>query len=185
MRRECGISIAVALVLALTGCASAPGPGDRAFREGDYPAAAAAYESSLRRDPKARADARLLLRLGLIYATPATPVYEPERAIEVLKEVARNFPSDPAAVEATLLLPHLEQEVRLAAAVASAQRRIADLEGELVREREQAQALDAATKGREDQLTRLRASLADAQAQLRRVRDELEQLKMIDLQRKP
>ena len=184
MHRDWPVSSAVALVLILTGCASARGPGDRAFQAGDYPAAAAAYESALQDDPGARSDARLLFRLGLVYAEPDTPVYEPERAIEVLKDVATRFSSNPAAAEAARLIPHLEQEVRLAAAVASAERRIADLEGELARQREEAHALTAAAKANDDQLARLRGWLADAQAQLRRVREELEQLKRIDLQRK-
>ncbi len=45
--------------------------------------------------------------------------------------------------------------------------------------------LDAAVKAGTEQAQRLRAMLAEREAQLRRVRDELEQLKRIDLQRAP
>jgi hypothetical protein len=185
MRHNAGAAATLTVVLVLTGCASARKPGDRAFQAGDYPAAAAAYEAAIQRTPAARADPELLLRLAIAYARPDTTVYEPQRAVEVLKEVVTRFRGDRAAREAALLLPNLEQEVRLLAAVASARRTIADLEGELARTREETHALDAAAKTREDQLARLHASLADAQAQLRRVRDELEQLKRIDLRRRP
>jgi hypothetical protein len=186
MERSLRPAPALALVLALTACASSRStPGDRAYEAGDWAGAAAAYESTLRDDPAARSDPRLLVRLALVYARPDTPVYEPERAVEMLRDVAQRFPRTQAGADAALLLPQLEQEVRLAAAVASAARRIVDLEGELERARQEAQALDAAARARDDQLTRLRASLAEAQVQLRRVRDELEQLKRIDLQRRP
>jgi hypothetical protein len=185
MRRNALAAATLTVVLVLTGCASARRPGDRAFQAGDYPAAAAAYEDAIQRTPAARADPDLLLRLAIAYARPNTTVYEPERAVEILKEVVTRFGGDRAAREAALLLPNLEQEVRLAAAVASAKRTIADLEGELARARSEAHALDTAAKAREDQLVRLRASLADVQSQLRRVRDELDQLKRIDLQHRP
>lgn len=185
MHRELCLVSALALVLVLAGCASLRGPGDRAFEAGDYPGAAAAYESALQRDPNARSDARLLLRLGLAYAEPESAVYEPQRALEVLRDVVTRFPKDRSAAQAALLLPHLEREVSLATALASERSRIADLEGQLVRALEEAHTLDADVKAREEQLVRLRASLADVQAQLRRVREELEQLKRIDLQRRP
>jgi hypothetical protein len=49
----------------------------------------------------------------------------------------------------------------------------------------EARTLDAAVKAGADQIQRLRAMLAEREVQLRRVRDELEQLKRIDLQRAP
>ena len=185
MHRETRAAVGLGLLLVLGACSTARSPGDRAFAAGDYPAAAAAYEGALERDPAARSDPRLLLHLALAYAGPGTTVYEPERAVEILAEVVARFPSSREADEAARLLPNLEQEVRLTAAVASAARKNADLEDALARAREEAHALDAAAKAREDQLARLRASLADAQVQLRRVREELEQLKRIDLQRRP
>jgi chromosome segregation ATPase len=84
-----------------------------------------------------------------------------------------------------VLVPQLEEEVHLTEAVAAARARIAELEGELTKVREEAHTLDAAARAKDEQANRLRASLADAQAQLKRVRDELEQLKRIDLRRAP
>lgn len=185
MTRDLRTLPALALTLALARCASVRGPADRAFEAGNYAGAAAAYEDILRRDPQSRGDARLLLRLGLAYAIPGSPVHEPAKALAVLKDVARRFPATSAGAQATVLVPQVEQQIRLTEAVAAARARIADLEGELAKVREEAHALDAATRAKDEQANRLRASLADAQAQLRKVRDELEQLKRIDLRRAP
>ena len=84
-----------------------------------------------------------------------------------------------------MLVPQVEQQMRLTEAVSAARARIADLEAELTKVREEAHTLDAAARVKDEQANRLRASLADAQAQLKRVRDELEQLKRIDLRRAP
>ena len=176
---------ALALTLAIAGCASVSGPADRAFEAGNYAGAAAAYEDILRRNPQARSDARLLLRLGLAYAMPGSAIHELAKALAVLKDVSRRFPATSAGAQATVLVPQVEQQIRLADEVAAARTRIADLEGELARLREEAHTLDAAARAKDEQANRLRASLADAQAQLKRVRDELEQLKRIDLRRAP
>jgi predicted Zn-dependent protease len=185
MTRDLRTLPALALTLALAGCASVSGPADRAFEAGNYAGAAAAYEDVLRRDPRAHGDARLLLRLALAYAMPGNPVHEPAKALALLKDVARRFPATSAGVQATVLFPQVEQQLRLTEAVAAARARIADLEGELTKLREEAHTLDAAARAKDEQANRLRASLADTQAQLKRVRDELEQLKRIDLRRAP
>jgi chromosome condensin MukBEF ATPase and DNA-binding subunit MukB len=185
MTRDLRTLPALALTLALAGCASVRGPADRAFEAGNYAGAAAAYEDILHRDPRTRDDARLLLRLGLAYAMPGSPVHEPAKALAVLKDVAKRFPTTGAGAQATVLVPQIEKQMRLTEAVAAARARIADLEGELTKVREEAHVLEAAVRARDEQANRLRASLADAQAQLKRVRDELEQLKRIDLRRAP
>jgi hypothetical protein len=175
----------LALSLAVAGCASLGKTGDRAFQAGDYGAAAAAYERALQHDPTARGDARLLLRLGLAYGLPSSPVHDAVKALAVLRDVAVRLPDTRAGGVAGLLVPHLEQEVHLAEAVAAAQARITELEGEVSKVHLEASALDAEVKARDDQITRLRSSLVEVQSQLKRVRDELEQLKRIDLQRGP
>jgi hypothetical protein len=175
----------LALALAVAGCASLGRTGDQAFEAGDYAAAAAAYEHALQHDPAARGDACLLLHLGLAYGLPTSPVHNATKALAVLRDVAARLPETRAGREAALLVPHLEQEVRLAGAVAAAQARITDLEGEVSKAHLQASALDAEVKARDEQITRLRSSLVEVASQLKRVRDELEQLKRIDLQRGP
>ena len=185
MTRDLRTLPALALTLALTGCASVSGPADRAFEAGNYAGAAAAYEDVLRRDPRARGDPRLLLRLGLAYAIPGSTVHEPAKALALLQDVAARFPATHEGGQATVLVPQLDQQVRLTAAIAAARARIADLDAELTRVREETQTLDAAVRAKDEQANRLRASLADSQVQLKRVRDELEQLKRIDLKRAP
>jgi hypothetical protein len=154
----------------MAGCASVKGVADREFEAGNYAAAAAAYEEALRSQPAARRDPDLRLRLGLAYAMSGS-AHDPARAVEVLRVVPTLFPRTPAAAQAALLVPLLEQERRLADDLASARLQLAALEGAL--------------KERDEQAQRLRVTLADTQAQLKRVREELEQLKRIDLQRGP
>jgi tetratricopeptide (TPR) repeat protein len=167
--RRCLTGLAL-IVLGIAGCASVKGVADREFEAGNYAAAAAAYEEALRSQPSARRDPDLRLRLGLAYAMPGT-AHDAARAVEVLRVVPTLFPRTPAAVQAVLLVPLLEQERRLADDLASARLQLAALEGAL--------------KERDEQAQRLRTTLADTQAQLKRVREELEQLKRIDLQRGP
>lgn len=185
MTRDLRTLPALVLTLALSGCVSVSGPADRAFEAGNYAGAAAAYEDILHRDPRTRDNARLLLRLGLAYAMPGSPVREPAKALAVLKDVARRFPTTSAGAQATVLVPQIEHQMRLTEALAAARARITDLEGELTKVREEAHTLDAVARAKDEQANRLRASLADAQAQLKRVREELEQLKRIDLRRAP
>ena len=173
-----------ALTIAVAGCASVPSVADRAFAAGDYPGAAAAYEEALRTDPRARRDDRLCLHLGIAYAAPGTPAHDPARAVAVFKDVAARFPGK-AAAQAALLIPQLEQETRLVADLATATARVGALETELARMREENRGLEASAKASGEQLGRARAALTEREAQLRRVRDELEQLKRIDLQRAP
>jgi hypothetical protein len=171
--------------LAIAGCATIPSVADRAFASGDYSAAAAAYEEALRTDARAGRDPALRLRLGIAYARPGTPAHDPERAISVLKDVATRFPKSIEAAQASLLVPGLEHETVLTAELTVGQARIKTLEAELAAAHDQGHGFEAAARAASEQIQRLRTSLADREAQLRRVRDELEQLKRIDLQRAP
>ncbi len=174
-----------AVALAVASCASVPSVADRRFAAGDYPAAAAAYEEALRTDGRARLDAGLCLRLGLSYAAPGTPAHDPARAAAVLKDVAARFPKRPEGVQAALLAPQLEHEATLEADLREASERVDGLEAELAKLQDANRGLESAAKAMGEQLGRARAALAEKEAQLRRVRDELEQLKRIDLQRGP
>ena len=182
MRRE--LRFLPALVLAVASCATVPTVADRAFRAGDYPAAAAAYEEALRTDPGARDDAALRLRLALAYARPG-PAHDPRRAVAVLQRLAARFPRSKEAAQAALLIPQLEHEAALEEAAAAAAAQIAALKDTLAGSQQEMRTLAAAVKTAAEQLQHLRAALAEREAQLRRVRDELEQLKRIDLQRGP
>jgi len=165
------LSVSLALIaLGVTGCASMKSVADREFESGNYAAAAAAYEEALRSEPAVRRDAALRLRLGLAYAMPGN-AHNPARAVEVLRAMPALFPNSGAATQAVLVVSLLEEE-----------RRFAD---ELAAARLQLTALEGALKEKDEQAQRLRTTLADTQAQLHRVREELEQLKRIDLKRNP
>jgi chromosome condensin MukBEF ATPase and DNA-binding subunit MukB len=169
--RARSLVVSLALVaLGAAGCASVKSVADREFEAGNYAAAAAAYEEALRSEPAARRDPALRLRLGLAYAMPGS-AHDPARAVEVLRAMPGLFPRSWAAAQAVLVVPLLEEERRLADELAAARLQLVALEGALQEKDEQAQ--------------RLRTTLADTQAQLHRVREELEQLKRIDLQRNP
>ena len=169
----------------MTGCATVPSVGDREFAAGNYAAAAAAYEEALRGEPRARTDPTLLLRLGLSYARPGTPVHDPHRAVAVLRELADRFPKSREAVQAMQLVPQIDHEGELEAAAAAASAELVQLRQALAHMTQQAQATEAAVKSGLEQVESLRATLAAREAELRRVRAELEQLKRIDLQRTP
>jgi TolA-binding protein len=174
-----------ALALALASCATVPSVADREYRSGDYTAAAAAYEEALRTDPKARDNPALCLRLGLAYARPGTPAHDPKRAAAVLRDLVARFPRTEEARQAAALIPQVDDEAALEAAAAIASARISDLEDALTMLQGEVRTLEAAVKTGAEQIQRLRAMLAEREAQLRRVSDELEQLKRIDLQHAP
>ncbi len=174
-----------ALALAVASCATVPSAADREYRSGDYAAAAAAYEEAMRADPKAHDNPALCLRLGLSYARPGTPAHDPTRAAAVLRDLVTRFPKTREATQAAALIPQLDHEAALEAAAAVASVKIQDLEDALAMLQGEVRTLDAAVKAGSEQVQRLRALLAEREAQLRRVRDELEQLKRIDLQRAP
>ncbi len=174
-----------ALALAVAGCASVPSVADRRFSAGDYAGAAAAYEEALRTDPRVRLNPVLCLRLGVAYAVPDTSAHDPVKAAEVLRDVAARFPGRAEGAQAALLVPQLEHEARLVADLAAATGRADALAAQLAAAGETNRTLEAATRTMAEQLGRARAAAAEKDAQLRRVRDELEQLKRIDLQRQP
>ena len=174
-----------ALVLALASCATVPSVADREYSSGDYAAAAAAYEEAMRTDPRARDNPALALRLGLAYARPGTPAHDPKRAAAVLRDLETRFPRTQEARQAAALIPQIDHEATLEAAAAVASAKILDLEDALAMLQGEVRTLDAAVKAGAEQVQRLRTMLADREVQLRRVRDELEQLKRIDLQRAP
>ncbi len=174
-----------ALVLALASCATVPSVGDREFRSGDYAAAAAAYEEALRTDPKAHDNPALCFRLGLAYARPGTPAHDPKRAAAVLRDLVARFPKTEEARQAAILIPQVDYEAALEAAAVIASAKISDLQDALTTLQGEARTLDSAVKAGTEQIQRLRALLAEREAQLRRISDELDQLKRIDLQHSP
>lgn len=151
--------------------------GDREFAAGEFAAAVRAYEDVVAGHPGGAASERALFRLALIHSSPGSGAFDPQCARELALRLAGE--SEGAYhEEATLLLA-------LLGAWAAGEERMAATDGELASLREQVAAAGESVRGREAALERLRARLADAEAELARVRTELEELKRIDLQRRP
>jgi len=173
-------SLAAATILAavtLTACASMPTAADRAFDARDYATAAAGYERALAAKPKTAGDDRLRFRLALAYLLPDSPVQDAARAQALLADLATHPPVSPYRDAAAFILG-LENALATAQAAADA------FGADLSRRETEAKALEGTIRIRDDALQRQRATLADLQAQIHRLQEELQQLKNIDLRRK-
>jgi hypothetical protein len=173
------ILTAGALALAAAGCASHS--LDRHFRSGEFLQVARAFEadSSLHARPGA------LYRAGLAYALPESPVYDPERALEVFDLLQTRHPKHPqrehvAQLQQFLRLADRQQERQLArdARLRAQESEIEELKAQLSRERQRAETLRATTE-------RLEREGRERETRLRALQDELAALKRIDLNRPP
>jgi TolA-binding protein len=154
-------------------CASGLREADRSFASGDYLQAAAAYETYLERHPDAADADEALFRLALARVMPGSRVYDRPLAQATLEQLVRRHPASPYRAPAGALLGLLAE---LDAAEATAARNAEQL-GKLAAESAESRRVQ------EEQIARLRASLADSEAQARQLRDELDRLKSIDLRR--
>lgn len=164
--------------LALAACATSTRVGNEAWRSGRWTDAAYAYESARTAAVEPRDADRLLLRLGLIYLEPATPMYDETRARERLGELVTRHPDSPYRGEAQVILELLD-------ARDDAERRLGALREQVGSLADERASAAAGLKTRDATIAALRASLAETQAELARAREALEQLKRIDLQRRP
>jgi len=157
----------------LAGCASGLKEADRSFASGDYLQAAAAYETYVDRHPTAADADDALFRLALAYTVPESRVYDRSRAAATLELLVKRHPQSPHRPAAGVLLGLLG--------------RLDEVEAEAARTSERLAAAETAgveaKKAHDEQVARLRASLTESEAQARRLRDELNRLKSIDLRR--
>ena len=171
--------VALALLLvALAACTTAAGRADRDWRRGDVAAAAAGYERILAEGASGADREQALLRLAIACTMPGSPVADPARARGLLRELIADYPAGELRHEAGALLALLDQADAAAADVAAARQERERLETEIGRVE-----VDLAVK--ETTLARLRNNLNEAEAELGRLRHALEELKRIDLQRRP
>jgi len=161
----------------LAACASTVGDADRLWRDGDVAAAVAAYER-VADAASGRPLERALLRLGLAYAAPSSPVHDPARARARLARLVERFPSGRYREAAETLL-------QLVAAFEVAGERAERLQAEHAEMAGRVSAAEADLAVARTTLARIRAELADAQETVRRLRATLEELKRIDLGRRP
>ena len=159
--------------LLLAACASGLKEADRSFAAGDYLQAAAAYETYVDRHPQAADADDALFRLALACAMPGSRVYDRARAGATLDRLVERYPGSPHRPTAAVLLGLFG--------------RLDEVEAEAARTAERLAAAEAAAvetkRVSDEQVGRLRASLAESEAQARRLRDELNRLKSIDLRR--
>jgi len=177
------------LVLALAGaimagCITARSAPDRAFVDGDlafaardYPTAASAYERGLAANPAAPGSDGVRYRLALAYLLPESPVQDSARAKRLLGELANGNAVTPYR-DASAFLLGLQDALTAADSAADT------CSTELARLEADARTSDGNIKLRDEALQRQRAALAELQAQVHRLQDELQQLKNIDLRRR-
>jgi predicted RNase H-like nuclease (RuvC/YqgF family) len=172
------------------------GRGEQALVAGDYTAAVQAYERYLERNPEAKDRDYVMFRLAMSLAREGSPAHDPERAMQVLRELAAQYPESPWVIPAQMILEMKSQLQQQDAEIARTEARIAQLSGELdaanrqeAEWRAQLQQLEQATteesKQKEAKLKKLRASLDETMQRIRKLTAELEALKKIDLQRRP
>lgn len=174
------------LILGGGGCAS--GEFHRSFEAGDHLTAVRAFDA----DSGLGTDERALFRAGLLFASPTHDGYDPDRAEALLTRLLELHPGTDRRAEALLLLSLLGDR-------AEVQREAARRERALTRELE---LLARERAGLEEQLAwvhtmlerqqedrewlfrmvaRLENDLASRDGQIEELRDELDQLKAIDL----
>ncbi len=166
------------------GCAASS--FDRYFEAGQYELAARAHEA----DPSPAPSDRTLFRLGLVYALPQTPVYDPTRARASLEALRARFPASRFRTPGRVLLALLTELTRLETEVDMEQFQLDSLRVTLREIQEGHQALRQGIANQDRELERLRRELrrledelADKSLTVRRLESELERLKSIDLGR--
>lgn len=184
---------AVAWLLVATllgsGCARTVLEADDLFAQGLDVEAIAAYEQILEAgslDPEQRARARY--RLALLLDSPGR-THAPDRATELLEQLARTGPGTPYATEARLLMATRARVQEAQSSLDAERNSVARLEAELEVARE-AVEIDASQHQAEvdaarARVARLQAEIGRRDAQVARLEEELERLKQIDLRRRP
>ena len=184
---------AVAWLLVATllgsGCARTVLEADDLFAQGRDVEAIAAYEQILEAgslDPEQRA--RAWYRLALLLDSPGR-THDPDRATELLEQLARTGPGTPYATEARLLMATRARVQEAQSSLDAERNSVARLEAELEVARE-AVEIDASQHQAEvdaarARVARLQAEIGRRDAQVARLEEELERLKQIDLRRRP
>ncbi|HUK12691.1 MAG TPA: hypothetical protein VLW17_05255 [Thermoanaerobaculaceae bacterium] len=184
MRARAAVVLAIAGLTAV-GCVTTRSAADRAFADGDrafavrdYPTAATAYERGLAANPAAPGGDGVRYRLALAYLLPESPVQDAAKAKRLLDELANGNAVTPYR-DASVFLLGLQDALTTAESAADA------CSTELARVEADARTSEGNIKLRDEALQRQRAALAELQSQVRRLQDELQQLKNIDLRRRP
>lgn len=184
----------LAASLLLTACVSVSWEtrADRAWRDGDMEAAAAAYESLLEADPGGAREARALYRLAMIHSLPESPLRDDRRATDLLERLLALYPDSPYAPQAAATLELQRQVTALREMSSELSARLQEIQGEtydavrglqeeMGRIQGEAEAKDQRIGQLQNQLSGLRERLATFNDQVARLQEELRRLKEIDL----
>jgi hypothetical protein len=173
-----------ALGCALASAACATSQFDRHFEAGQYLEASRlfAQDSALHRNEQA------LFRTGLIYALPASPVYQPALAQEIFQRLLTLYPKTSYQTRIAFLNGLLTEVQRLELTTVERELEIQRLTLRIDEVEDRARWLETLLERQELQTNtfrglteRLEMELGETRAQLRALRDELDRLKEIDL----
>lgn len=180
----------------LGGCQSTTRVGDRYYANGRYPEAAAAYQVYVESGTSDKDQTtRTLYRLGVIFATPGSSTYDPQRSVEILDQLMSVYPGSLYAAEARLLqnlqveIGNLEQEL------AADRVRLTELSVDLAERENELAVLEQQVGDRDDQILTLQDSIPPLRIEIRELirelvskqqeLEQLERLKAIDLDQPP
>ena len=133
---------------------------DVAFERADFGQAVVAYENYLRGTPDPRDHDKVLFRLALAYAMPGHPSYNPARSTELLNQLIGLFPQ-------SLLKPQAEYILRLQS------------------DSENLKSIQGSNQTLQADLEKTKAALKERDERIKLLREELDRLKKIDLERRP
>lgn len=187
---------ALGMVWILVGCQSTTRVGDHYYANGRYPEAAAAYQVYLDSGTTDKDQTtRTLYRLAVIFATPGSSAYDPQRSVEILEQLVGVYPGSLYAPEA-MLLRNLQLEIRdLEAELTRDRVRLTELEVDLVERERELAGLEQQVGERDEQITALMDSIPPLRIEIRELirelaakqqeLEQLERLKAIDLDQPP
>jgi hypothetical protein len=131
--------------------------GEISFEKADFGQAVIAYENYLRQTPNPKEHDRVLFRLALAYAIPGHPSHNLGRSTELLNQLVALFPESP-------LKPQAEYILRLQA---------------------ESENLKTINESAQTELEKTRAGVRERDERIKLLREELDKLKKIDLERRP
>lgn len=186
---------AAILAVLIGGCSLRSLEGDRLLAEDRIEEAEIAYRSFLDKNQSTDRGQQALYRLGLIYALPDSPLYNPEQGRAVLKQVAAHPAGGIFSRQASLVLTlqleisRLQQATQAQASLAAQLENALGQMEELEEEAAQASTEAGAQENRSQQLTgeirHLRSEIEQLSLSLEKREKELERIKEIDLGRMP
>lgn len=142
-----------------------PGPaaylkqGEISFEKADFAQAVPAYENYLSATPNPKEHDRVLFRLALAYAIPGHTSHNPGRSTELFNRLVALFPQSPLKPQAEYIL-------------------------QLQADSENLKAINESAQAMQAELEKTRAGVRERDERIKVLREELDKLKKIDLERR-